>query len=397
MLGSKHKPAAYKAGTNKEEKMRPRHYALAICVIFTAVLAGAAQKDLFRPDNLRSGAVYVMTNQIANSVIAFSRNPKDGTLTEVDTEPTQGAGNPVPPVDPLGSQDAIVLNDDFRFVFAVNAGSNEITVLSVGKDGLDFVQKISSGGTRPISLTTFGNWLYVLNAGGTPNITGFTISVDGTLTPIAGSTRPLTGGATAGPAQVGFSNDGTLLAVTEKMGNRINTYAVDANGVASAPISNPSSGMTPFGFAFSSGGFLIVSEAFGGMPNLSAVSSYSASAAGILTIESGSVPNQETAACWVVTTNSGNHAFVSNTGSATISSYSIADDGTLTLIDDDAANTGAGSSPTDMALSVNSRFLYVLESAAHTISAYRVGKGGTLTLIDEFGTLPAGSQGIAAK
>jgi 6-phosphogluconolactonase len=185
--------------------------------------------------------------------------------------------------------------------------------------------------------------------------------------------------------------------VTEKMGNRINTYTVDAGGVASAPISNPSSGMTPFGFAFTSGGFLIVSEAFGGMPNLSAVSSYSASATGVLTVESGSVPNQQTAACWVVTTNSGNLAFVSNTGSGTISSYGISFDGTLILIDADAANTGAGSSPTDMALSVNSRFFYVLEAGENTIGAYRVGKDGTLTFIDEFGSLPPGAQGIAAR
>ncbi|HKX83383.1 MAG TPA: beta-propeller fold lactonase family protein [Pyrinomonadaceae bacterium] len=377
--------------------MKTRNYALGIFVILTSVVGTLAQKTTLRPDNLKSGAVYVMTNQTANSVIAFSRDPKDGTLTEVDTELTQGAGNPVPPVDPLGSQGALILSDDFSFLFAVNAGSDEVSVLSVVKGGLDFVQKISSGGTRPISLTTFGNWLYVLNAGGTPNITGFTIGDDGTLTPIAGSTRPLIGGAAAGPAQVGFNNEGTLLAVTEKMGNRINTYTVDSNGVASAPISNPSSGMTPFGFEFTSSGFLIVSEAFGGMPNLSAVSSYSVSGSGTLGLESGSVPNQETAACWVVTTNSGKYAFVSNTGSATISSYSIAEDGALTLIDGAAAETGAGSSPTDMALSINSHFLYVLESASHTVSAYRIENGGALTFIDEFGTFPPGAQGIAAK
>jgi 6-phosphogluconolactonase (cycloisomerase 2 family) len=337
-----------------------------------------------------------MTNQTANSVIAFSRNPKDGTLTEVDTELTQGAGDPSAPVDPLGSQGALILSGDFNFLFAVNAGSNEISVLSSGKGGLSFVDKVSSGGGRPISLTTFGNWLYVLNAGGTPNITGFTIGDDGTLTPIAGSTQPLTGGAAAGPAQVGFSHDGTLLAVTEKAGNRINTYTVDASGVASAPISNPSSGMTPFGFAFTNGGFLIVSEAFGGMPDLSAVSSYSASA-GVLNVESGSVPNGQTAACWVVTTNSGHTAFVSNTGNGTISSYAIADDGTLALIEGAAANSGDGSSPTDMALSVNSRFLYVLEAGSNLVTAFEIGKGGSLTPIGEFGNLPPGAQGITAK
>lgn len=375
--------------------MNTRLYALVIGIILTATVLVTGQKGLLRPDNLRSGAVYVMTNQTANSVIAFSRSPKDGTLTETDTELTQGAGDPSAPVDPLGSQGALILNDNF--LFAVNAGSNEISVLSTSRDSLSFVGKVSSGGNRPISLTTFGNWLYVLNAGGTPNITGFTIGADGTLTPIPGSTRPLTGGDLAGPAQVGFNASGTLLAVTEKAGNRINTYVVDAGGVAGPPISNPSSGMTPFGFAFTNSGFLIVSEAFGGMPNLSAVSSYGASAGGVLSVESASVPNQETAACWVVTTNSGKYAFVSNTGSGTISSYEIAGDGTLTLIEGDAASTGDGSSPTDMALSVNSRFLYVLESASNLVSAFEVGKDGSLMLIGEFGDLPPGTQGIAAR
>ena len=129
------------------------------------------------------------------------------------------------------------------------------------------IDVVDSGGVRPISLTVHEDLLYVLNEGGTPNITGFTIGDDGTLTPLAGSTQPLIGGTGADPAEVSFNSDGTLLVVTEKLGNRLDTYIVDQNGLPSAPIDNASSGMTPFGFSFNNDDFLIVSEAFGGAPS----------------------------------------------------------------------------------------------------------------------------------
>jgi 6-phosphogluconolactonase len=240
--------------------------------------------------------------------------------------------------------------------------------------------------------------LYVLNEGGTPNISGFEIDEDGTLTPLAGSTQPLIGGVAADPAQIGFGHDGELLVVTEKSGNRINTYTIDDDGLPSAPIDNSSNGMTPFGFAFSNAGTLVVSEAFGGALNQSAASSYSASDDGSLSVISGSVPNSQTASCWVAITNNGKLAFVSNTGSGTISSYFInPGNGSLTLLNPTAASTGAASAPIDMALSVNSRILFVLLAGTQQVAAFRIGGNGNLTLVDTGGGLPMGAQGIAAK
>ena len=324
----------------------------------------------------------------------------DGRLTLSGTFSTGGAGNPVsippdPPADPLASQGSLVLHN--QFLFAVNAGSNEISALAIRKNGLSLIDKVASGGVRPISLTVYENLLYVLNEGGTPNITGFTINDNGTLTPLAVSTRPLVGGAMADPAQVGFSPDGGLLVVTEKMGNRLDTYTVDASGLPGAPLANASSGLTPFGFAFNDDGYLVVSEAFGAMPGQGKVSSYNAPASGILSIISGSVPNNQTASCWVVIGNNGKYAFVSNTGNGTISSYSIGESGALTLRNAVAGTTGAGSAPIDMALSNNSRFLYVNDNGRQMVHAFLVEKDGTLTPIDDEGGLPFGVQGIAAK
>ena len=103
------------------------------------------------------GAVYLMTNQDRNAVAVFERAP-DGTLRPAGTFPTGGGGNPVaeagdPPFDPLASQGALILSEDDRFLFAVNAGSNEVSVLAVRPNRLTLVDKVASGGTRPISLT----------------------------------------------------------------------------------------------------------------------------------------------------------------------------------------------------------------------------------------------------
>jgi 6-phosphogluconolactonase (cycloisomerase 2 family) len=349
--------------------------------------------------NLRAGAVYVLTNQVNNAVAAFQRAP-DGTLTPAGTFPTGGSGDPVaqppdPPTDPLASQGALILAEDNHLLFAVNAGSDEISVLAVGKGGLTLVDKVASGGDRPISLTLHENLLYVLNEGGTPNITGFTVGDGGELTPLAGSTRPLTGGSAADPAEVSFNADGSLLAVTEKATNLIDTYTVGADGLPSAPLSNPSNGMTPFGFAFRE--FMIVSEAFGGTPGASAVSSYTASPGGTLSVVSGSVPNFQTASCWVVVTNSGRYAYVSNTASGTVSSYRIGAGGALTLLDAVAANTGPTSAPIDMALDNSSRYLYVHAAGLQSVAAFRAEPDGSLTPIGVFSGLPFGAQGIAAR
>jgi 6-phosphogluconolactonase (cycloisomerase 2 family) len=351
--------------------------------------------------NFKSGAVYVLTNQVSNAVAAFDRAP-DGTLTAAGTFSTGGAGNPVaqpgdPATDPLASQGALILSNDKKFLFAVNAGSNEISVLSIGKDALTLVDKVSSGGVRPISLTVHENLLYVLNEGGTPNITGFTVSDTGELTPLPGSTRPLTAGSAADPAEVSFNPDGSLLVVTEKAANLVDVYVVGSDGVAGPPIPNPSNGLTPFGFAFDQRNNLIVSEAVGGAPNASAVSSYIAALNGTLDVVSASVPDMQTAACWIVITNSGRYVYTTNTGSGVASSYTLDANGTLTLLNSVAANLGATSFPIDMALNNSSRYLYVHAAGLQTVEAFSVAPDGSLTSIDSAGGLPLGAQGIAAR
>jgi len=335
------------------------------------------------------GAVYLMNNAPGgNAIIAFDR-AADGQLTPAGTHATGGVGTG----GGLGNQGAVVLTKDHRRLYVVNAGSNDISAFEVGRTGLQLSgAPVPSGGELPISLTVHGELLYVLNAGGTGNIAGFRIGTDGTLTSIPGSVRPLSS-PTAGAAQIQFSPDGGLLVVTEKATNTISTYVVEADGTASGPNAQPSAGQTPFGFNFNQRGDLVVSEAFGGAPGASTASSYRLDRAGNLELISGTVATTQTAACWIAISQNGKFAFTTNTGSGTISSLAIGPGATLTL-QEAVAGTGAG--PLDAAFTTGGRFLYV-RNGGGTVGAFRAESNGGLTHIGDFGPLPAGTNGIAAR
>ena len=339
----------------------------------------------------RGQMVYTMSNASSgNAVLAFEQ--RGDTLVPAGSFPTQGVGSG----GGLGNQGAIVLSDDGETLLAVNAGSDDVSVFRVHANGLTLADKVSSGGVRPISIAVHEDWVYVLNAGGsgTGNITGFVLTSRDTLKPIPGSTRPLSGPATA-PAQVEFNPEGDTLVVTEKATRIIDTYTVDDDGIATGPVSHASSGITPFGFSFNKRGILIVSEAFGGAANASAVSSYALDK-GSLRLLSASVPDLQSAVCWIVVTKNGKFAFGSNTGSNNISSYRVGRDGTLTLLASVAASTGAA--PIDMALRGNSKFLYVLNATARSIDVFRVDRSnGQLAPVTSVSGLPAGANGLVAR
>jgi 6-phosphogluconolactonase (cycloisomerase 2 family) len=340
------------------------------------------------------GQVYTMSNATTGNVVLAYNRSADGSLTPAGSYNTTGLGTG----GGLGNQGGIQLDESGDRLVVVDAGSNEISSFRVNGDGsLTLADKVASGGVMPISVTISDDRVYVLNAGGSGNISGFTLASDGDLAPIAGSTRPLSTSA-SGPAEVSFDPSGTKLVVTEKNTNRISTYSVDANGVAHGPTVTAASGVTPFGFAFTNSGTLVVSEAFGGAANGSAVSSY-APAGNNWSVISASVPTTETSACWIAITNSGRFAYTTNAASGTITGYAI-HDGALTRLDADGVtgNIGAGSAPTEMALSRNSKFLYAFSGGLHRIAAFAVGADGSLTaLADWVGGLPNSANGLAAR
>lgn len=363
---------------------------LALTVLFSVDATGT----LAHPGS--PGVVYVRSNEVAgNNVLVFSRSA-NGELTFSESFPTGGLGTGTG----LGNQGGLILSADDDWLFVVNAGSNEVSVFEVRPKGLKHTDKVASGGKRPISLTFDRDVFYVLNAGGAAgaedNITAFTLTRRGKLVALRGSTRHLSASNT-GPAQVSFDRRGTRLVVTEKSTNTIDVYTVNRSGYATGPELHPSSGITPFGFAFGKRNRLFISEAFGGAANASAVSSYELERDGELKLVSPSVPTKQTAACWTVVTGNGRFAYVTNTGSGTISGYSIGFDGKLSLLQEDGLSAITGAGPIDAGISNNDRFLFTLNGGNHTITGFRIGHDGDLTPVSLAHGLPVGSNGLAAR
>ncbi|MEO5901415.1 MAG: 3-carboxymuconate cyclase [Ilumatobacteraceae bacterium] len=354
--------------------------AAAAALAFSASTAAAGSAH--QPQ--KAGSVYTLTNATTgNEVVQFDRLA-DGSLTQQGTYATNGIGTGAG----LGSQGALALDGDH--LFAVNAASNTISSFDVQGDGLVLESTVPSGGTTPISVTVHGHVLYVLNSGGTANISGFLVAPH-RLIALPRSTRQLSVGA-AGPAQVSFSPDGSKLVVTEKTSNTIDIFRVIL-GYAGQPVASGSVGGTPFGFDFDRRGNLLVSNASG------SASSYSIGRNGRANVISGAVATGNAAPCWLVATPNSRFAYTANAGAGTLSGFAVGRDGSLTLLAADgiSASFGAGSHPLDEIVTSDGQYLYNLTDGLHVINGLRIGNDGTLTQASTSTVVPAGSVGIVAS
>lgn len=338
-----------------------------------------------------AGFVYVMTNQASGNSILVFRRAADGAVSQVQQVSTLGLGSGGGH-DPLGSQGALTLSEDGRLLFAVNAGSHDVSLLAVKEDGLQFLSKASSGGLRPVSVAVHRDVAYVVNAGGIPNVTALHISAAGQLATIG--TRALPGGPNAGPGDVGVTPDGEVVVVTEKNTNKIDLFPADDDGSIGVGSTVPSSGATPFAVTFGRGHSLIVSEAAN-----STISSYA-----ILNDDNGptlqmitaSLPDGGAAACWIISKRGGRLAFAVNSGSNTLSSIAVSAHGALQLEASDAGSTPSGTGPIDEALTRDGLFLYTIGTGNGTLTGFRV-DGPALTPVASVAGLPASIQGVAAR
>jgi 6-phosphogluconolactonase len=366
--------------------MHPQVFSLRRLASFLAIGLSVAivAPTLSATDASGTNFVYVMSNKKpGNSIIQFSR-ASNGLLTRVREVATGGSGSGPNGADPLGSQDSLTLSGDGLLLLAVNAGSNQVSVLGARAGGLMLLSKSSSGGTFPNSVSLSGDLVYVLNSKGTPNITGFRLDINGALHWIATVQLPE---GSAGANDVRFSPDGSELLVTVSTTNQILVFPVGKNGVAGSPVPQASAGGMPFGIRFGHNEVALISEAAGSM------SSYQPTGADMLSTISGAVTDTQKASCWISVPRDGAVAWVSNTGSGTISSFAVSANGDVSLQQAVAGNPGGA--PIDSALSRDGKFLYVDESAQGKLLIFRT-DGAHLIQI---GTVPLheGIQGIAAQ
>jgi len=362
---------------------------LAPIAIAAAVAAGAASAA-----SSVVGHVYVNDNTAGvNTIAGFDRHA-DGTLTPLAGSPfaAGGAGTGVG----IGSQGALQITSDGNYLLAVDAGSNQISVLRIGPDGgLKPVGggPVSSGGTEPVSIAVHDNLVYVANAGnGGSDYAGFTLNPGGHLRPLAGSTVTLPDGST--PGDVLFNSDGTKLVGTRVGSSLIDSFTVGADGrlTAAAGSPFPAQGAGPFGSEFrpTDPTELYVSNAHGGAGN-GTVSAFDDGSDGTLTsIGSSPFADLQTAPCWIEISKDGLFLFTVNTASNSISRYAIGSDGSLGLLGSTPLST-AQAGAEDVRLGPGGRTLWVVDTGARAISAFAV-DGGNLTELSSSPTaLPAGS------
>jgi len=368
----------------------------------TAIGGGAATPDNGAP----IGHVYVDDNTTgSNSVSAFSRDA-NGTLVPLPDSPVAigGAGTGT------GSQGSLQETPDGRYLLAVDAGSNQISVLRIKADG-DLVPvagaPVSSGGIKPVSIAIDpisgvhggSDLVYVANAGtgtGGSNYTGFTLGGTGILRPLPGSTVALPDAAS--PGDVLFNGSGTNLAGTRVGTQQIDSFSVGRDGLLTAAPGSPfnAQGPGPIGSEFrpTNPSQLFVSNAHGGTDN-GTVSAFDVSRNGTLTsIGAGPFADDQTAPCWVEITHDGRYLFAVNTAVPSISRYAIAADGALTLIGSTPLSGAAELAPVDARLTPNGSTLYVVDGGGVSVSAFAVHGGNLHQLASSPTPLPAGSSPV---
>jgi 6-phosphogluconolactonase (cycloisomerase 2 family) len=368
--------------------------ALAVAALLTAQAVSAHGKPRGGGD-----AVFVQTNELnGNRVVVFER-AGDGLLTRAGSYATGGNGGIAAPgneSDRLASQGSLVYDGEHDLLFAVNAGSDTVSVFKVHGSRLQLADVDWSGGDFPASVAVHDNLVYVLNAGGTGIVQGFEIRGHH-LRPLEGSARSLGLANTdppnflTSPGQVGFTPNGRKLIVTTKASrSTIDIYRVRRDGrLSREAVVNPSATPVPFAFTFDPFNRLVVGEA-----GTSSVTTYDIRRDRTLANPQSQTDGQM-ALCWIV--KAGEFYYVTNTGSNNVSGYRIDRDGTPTLIGPTGVVATTEAGPIDVTTAARGRFLYVQTGTAGTVDEFRVNGDGTLTKLGVVTGLPVGQEGIASN
>ncbi len=364
-----------------------RRIALVALAAGSLVALGGAAHGARAADAPATGHVYVNDNTAPDNTVAGFDRHADGTLSPIPGSPFKVGGSGAGAV--TGSQGAIQISSDGRYLLAVDAGSNQISGAAIDADGSlrPVGAPTSSGGKAPVSIAVHGRFVYVANTGaGGANYSGFTLSADGLLTPIAGATYALPDNSQ--PGDVLFSPDGAHLAgirVGPDAGpSYIDSFVVNADGTLKMAPDSPfaSKNIGPFGSEFrpTNSNQLFVSNAHDGAGKAS-VAVFNDGADGTLKAIDGSpFADNQTAACWLEISSDGNYLYTVNTAVPSISRYFIQPDGSLVLLGGTPFETGGATlRPFDLRLDPSNRYLYVVDAGVGKISAFVATGGGSLT------------------
>ncbi|MCK9605462.1 MAG: beta-propeller fold lactonase family protein [Methylomonas sp.] len=364
-------------------KNRIKYAAIAACIaVALPAVVSADSRDV-------NDMVYTLSNNPEqNEVLVFERY-SNGHMEAAGSYPTGGVGTGAG----LGNQGALALSDNKRYLFAVNAGSNDLSVFRIERDGLRLVDRVAEKGLTPVSVTASHDRVYVVNSGD-DSIFGYEFNHrTGKLKALPKSYRKLSADGSS-PAQISFDRDAETLVVTEKATNKITSFSLNDDGIPRQRHVIDSAGVTPFGFSFGKRDRFFVSEAQAGAVNGATVSAYTLRHDGTAQLIDGAIAVGQTAACWLVTTPNGKLAFTADTPASAISAFAIDRSGHLSLLNSKAAEEIR---PTDLAMAPDGSVLYTLSGGDQSIGIYRVNKAGALNKLDSFDNLPAGVTGLVVR
>lgn len=334
-----------------------------------------------------AGAVFVMTNSnTGNEIMSYGRQA-NGSLTWIGNTPTGGRGSGGT-VDPLGSQNSLLLTQDGGFLLAVNSASGTIASFRVEGANLQLVDIKSSGGSAPDAIAQRDNLVYVLNAAGNASVVGFYLE-DGHLIRIPNAISYLST-ALSGGSSLNFTPDGKFLLATERVTGQIDVYPINPDGTMGTAVVTKYAGI--FDLAITQNGAIVAV----GSPTIT--SGLVNSDGSTTMLSSSTLPGGGD--CWVVATPNGQFAYGSNPGGALIDGYSIAGSGVLTPIGTgNVGTTVATAKPLDLAISYDGKYLYSNNAGNGSIGIWTIKADGTLTAQTPL-TLPAadanaGFNGIA--
>ena len=355
--------------------------------------AATSSADQYRGGAGTSDAVFVQTDAASGNQVEVYSRAADGTLTLVHGYATGGLGGALTGsvVDHLASQSSLTYDAAHHLLYAVNAGSNTVSVFAVDGTSLTLRQTISSGGTFPVSIAAHGSVVYVLNAENGGAVQGYRVA-NGKLALQKSWNRQLgldadaTPQFTHTPGEVGFTADGSQLLVTTKAaGNDVYVYRLGWDGAPSTSVTiNTLPGAVPFSFVNAGAHRIALVEA-----GTNAVVTDEVNADGTLT-QLSSFATGQAATCWIVGT-TGGLLYASNAGSADETGLRLGDGGALTGLGETTTDAGT----VDATATPDGRYLYVQTGGSGIVDEYRVASNGSLTTIGSV-TVPnaAGGEGI---
>ena len=372
-------------------------------VLFLWLLLAAVPASLAQPSTAVIGAAFTMSNLPNGNSIVVSSVDSTGNLTYAATVPTGGLGaavlgGAVGTFGTLFSQDSLVVDQTRGLLFAVNAGSNSVSMFATSSaqpTELTLVATQSSGFEFPVSiaLATNRSLACVLNSGASNGIRCYSYSASAlTVVSSFDSSLDLVNIVLPQPdspfnttGDITFTADSLALAVTVRSDGLNNgslyVFPIDytTNTLAAAPIiSSLGPSMLPFSLSLVGSDALLVTEPLlGGLAVLSYNSTSGTTNADTVTPFAISVTASFGALCWVrYSPTTGNYLLIGTGLNGTIIEISI-DPQTLqsTYVGLTSTQPMAEALDNSIATINGQDYLYVIGPAAQIIQVFQLSAG----------------------